>query len=78
MKREDRIKLLEIMLKIRKEQKDIVKCAGGFCKNCNEDIQALEETIQDLKKLNEIENMCNRDIDFLKSNIELLRIKELK
>ena len=55
MSREERIKVLEIMLRIRTEQKDIVECAGGFCKNCNEDIEALEETIQDLKKLDKIE-----------------------
>ena len=78
MNREERIKVLEIMLRIRKEQKDIVECAGGFCKNCNEDIQALQETIEDLKKLDEIEKECNKEIRLQKENEELKRQENIR
>jgi len=51
------IKQLEEMLKVRKEQKKIIECAGGTCVNCNPDIQALQNAIDGLKK---IENVANK------------------
>lgn len=38
---EETIKQLKLMLKVRKEQKEIIECAGGSCMNCNPDIKAL-------------------------------------
>ena len=42
---EETIKQLKLMLKVRKEQKDIIECAGGSCINCDPDIKALTESI---------------------------------
>lgn len=53
---EQTIKQLEQMLKVRKEQKEIIECAGGTCINCNPDIQALQNAIDGLKKIEEVEN----------------------
>ncbi len=39
------IKQLELILKVRKEQKEIIECAGGWCVNCDPDIKALTESI---------------------------------
>lgn len=42
---EETIKQLELILKVRKEQKEIIECAGGSCINCDPDIRALTESI---------------------------------
>ena len=49
------IKILEEMLKTRKEQKEIIECAGGYCGNCNQDIKVLENAIQTIKAYKELE-----------------------
>lgn len=46
---EETIKQLELILKVRKEQKEIIECAGGWCVNCDPDIKALTESIYILK-----------------------------
>lgn len=43
---EETIKQLKLMLKVRKEQKEIIECAGGSCMNCNPDIKALSKSIE--------------------------------
>lgn len=43
---EEYINQLKVMLKVRKEQKEIIECSGGSCCNCNPDIQALEQAIE--------------------------------
>ena len=43
---EETIKQLELMLKVRKEQKEIIECAGGSCMNCDPDIKALSKSIE--------------------------------
>ena len=43
---EETIKQLKLMLKVRKEQKEIIECAGGTCMNCDPDIKALSESIE--------------------------------
>ena len=43
---EETKKQLELILKIRKEQKEIIECAGGTCVNCDPDIKALSESIE--------------------------------
>lgn len=43
---EETKKQLELILKVRKEQKEIIECAGGSCMNCNPDIKALTESIE--------------------------------
>lgn len=51
---EETIKQLELILKVRKEQKEIIECAGGWCLNCDPDIKALTESIsllEDYKKV---------------------------
>lgn len=42
---EETKKQLELILKVRKEQKEIIECAGGSCMNCDPDIRALTESI---------------------------------
>ena len=43
---EEIIKQLELILKVRKEQREIIECAGGSCMNCDPDIKALTESIK--------------------------------
>lgn len=42
---EETKKQLELILKVRKEQKEIIECARGSCINCDPDIKALTESI---------------------------------
>ena len=46
---EETKKQLELILKVRKEQKEIIECAGGWCVKCDPDIKALTESIYILK-----------------------------
>ena len=61
---EETIKQLELILKARKEHKEIIECAGGWCVNCDSDIKALTESIyilkdykKVLKEVKRLENM---------------------
>lgn len=77
---EDIIKQLEVMLKIRKEQKEVVECAGGFCVNCEPDIDALTYSIMILsryKRMQEINEQHALEIDNLLKTNELLQIRLL-
>ena len=60
---EDTKKQLELMLKVRKEQKEIIECAGGSCMNCDPDIKALSRSIEILSDYKRV----------LKENEELKR-----
>lgn len=51
---EETIKQLKLMLKVRKEQKEIIECAGGSCINCDPDIKALSESIDILSEYKKI------------------------
>lgn len=62
---EETIKQLKLMLKVRKEQKEIIECAGGSCINCDPDIKALSESIHILSDYKRV----------LKENEELLQEK---
>ena len=57
---EDTKKQLELMLKVRKEQKEIIECAGGSCMNCDTDIKALSKSIEILSDYKRVlkENEC--------------------
>ena len=57
---EDTKKQLELMLKVRKEQKEILECAGGSCMNCDPDIKALSRSIEILSDYKRVlkENEC--------------------
>ena len=73
---EETIKQLKLMLKVRKEQKEIIECAGGSCMNCNPDIKALSESIDilsDYKRvLKENELLRQQNISY-KNNIHELK-----
>lgn len=73
---EETIKQLKLMLKVRKEQKEIIECAGGSCMNCNPDIKALSESIDilsDYKRvLKENELLRQQNISY-KNNINELK-----
>ena len=66
---EETIKQLKLILKVRKEQKEIIECAGGSCMNCNPDIQALTKSIDILSdykrvlKENEEQKACIHILD---------------
>lgn len=65
---EETIKQLKLMLKVRKEQKEIIECAGGSCMNCDPDIKALSksiDTLSDYKRVLKINKVL------LKENKEL-------
>ena len=66
---EEIIKQLELILKVRKEQKEIIECAGGSCINCDPDIKALSKSIEilsDYKRvLKENEKLKNKLLDTL-------------
>ncbi len=64
---EEIIKQLKLMLKVRKQQKEIIECAGGSCINCDPDIRALTESIDILSDYKRI----------LKENEELKQEREL-
>lgn len=80
---EETIKQLKLMLKVRKEQKDIIECAGGSCINCDPDIKALTESIDILSdykralKINEVllkenEELKDKYATFVKMSCEIV------
>ena len=62
---EETKKQLELILKVRKEQKEIIECAGVSCMNCDPDIKALSKSIEILSDYKRV----------LKENEELLEVK---
>jgi hypothetical protein len=83
---EETKKQLELILKVRKEQKEIIECAGGSCINCNPDIKALTNSIDilsDYKRvLKENEELkadnyeLNNRISDLLDNIPVQEVKD--
>lgn len=76
---EETIKQLELILKARKEHKEIIECAGGWCINCDPDIKALTESIyilkdykKVLKEVKRLENMYEAE-----HQIHLVRNEQL-
>ena len=63
---EETKKQLELILKVRKEQKEIIECAGGSCMNCDPDIKALSKSIEILSDYKRV----------LKENEKLKKYKE--
>ena len=67
---EEIIKQLELILKVRKEQKEIIECAGGSCMNCNPDIKALSESIDilsDYKRVLKENEILKKKIDLMEN-----------
>lgn len=67
---EETKKQLELILKVRKEQKDIIECAGGSCMNCDPDIKALAESIEilsDYKRVLKENEKKNKIIDLMEN-----------
>lgn len=81
---EETIKQLKLMLKVRKEQKEIIECAGGSCINCDPDIKALSESIDilsDYKRVlekNEVLLKENEKKDELIEKMKKYLLKENK
>lgn len=76
---EETIKQLELMLKVRKEQKEIIECTGGSCMNCNPDIRALTESIDilsDYKRVLKENEHKTEKIENQKSELEILNNKQ--
>ena len=63
---EETKKQLELILKVRKEHKEIIECIGGSCMNCDPDIKALVKSIEILSDYKRV----------LKENEELKKYKE--
>lgn len=75
---EETIKQLKLMLKVRKEQKEIIECAGGSCINCDPDIKALSESIHilsDYKRVLKENEELNKNYNSLIDKI-ILKIDE--
>lgn len=75
---EETIKQLKLMLKVRKQQKEIIECAGGSCMNCNPDIKALSESIDILseyKKILKENEQLSTEVNSLKKENEELKYK---
>ena len=69
---EETIKQLKLMLKVRKEQKEIIECAGGSCMNCNPDIKALSKSIDilsDYKRVLKENNRLEEQVEYDKTHI---------
>lgn len=88
---EEIIKQLELILKVRKEQKEIIECAGGSCINCDPDIKALSKSIEilsDYKRVlkeneelkNDYENLSNSVVvknHYIKNSIPVQKVKDM-
>ena len=70
---EETIKQLKLMLKVRKEQKEIIECAGGSCMNCNPDIKALSESIDILSDYKRV----LKENEMYKKNSEIMAKENL-
>ena len=79
---EETKKQLELILKVRKEQKEIIECSGGSCMNCDPDIKALAKSIDilsDYKRVlqenkymhNELDKQQTKINKYAKENEEL-------
>ncbi len=77
---EEAIKQLKLILKVRKEQKEIIECAGGSCMNCNPDIQALTKSIDilsDYKRVLEMNKILLKENEQLKNDIKNMYNEEV-
>lgn len=75
---EETLKQLKLILKIRKEQKEIIECAGGSCINCNPDIEALTNSIdilsdykRVLKENEELKAKYDKDTHTLQNQLDI-------
>ena len=78
---EEIIKQLELILKVRKEQKEIIECAGGSCMNCGPDIKALTESIKivsDYKRVLKENELLRKDIEGWKKYCEEINEEQTK
>ena len=76
---EEIIKQLELILKVRKEQKEIIECAGGSCMNCDPDIKALTESIKivsDYKRVLKENEHKTEKIENQKAELAILNEKQ--
>lgn len=74
---EETKKQLELILKVRKEQKEIIECAGGSCMNCDPDIKALSKSIEILLDYKRVLKE-NEELKIIKSAIQTLQINSLE
>ena len=83
---ETTIKQLELILKARREHKEIIECVGGSCMNCDPDIKALVKSIDilsDYKRVlqeneymhNELDKQQTKINKYAKENEELKETK---
>ena len=75
---EETKKQLELILKARKEHKEIIECAGGWCVNCDPDIKALTESIslledykRVLKENEELKEKWDKDTHILQNYLDV-------
>lgn len=84
---EETKKQLELILKVRKEQKEIIECSGGSCMNCDPDIKALTESIEILsdykrvlkenEELKRLHIQDNKHLDFImEHSIPVQKVKD--
>ena len=84
---EETKKQLELILKVRKEQKEIIECAGGSCMNCDPDIKALSKSIEilsdykrvlkDNEEFKRLHIQDNKHLDFImQHSISVQKVKD--
>lgn len=72
---EETKKQLELILKVRKEQKEIIECAGGSCINCDPDIKALTESIDILSNY---KRALKENEELKKSKITYEKVRDIQ
>ena len=72
---EEIIKQLELILKVRKEQKEIIECAGGSCINCDPDIKALSKSIEILL---DYKRVLKENEELKKSKITYEKVRDIQ
>lgn len=71
---EEAKKQLQIIRKIRREQKEIIEEAGGVCVNCDEDIMSIDIILIELERLQKE----NEELKVIKSLIQTLELNQAK
>ena len=77
---ETTIKQLELILKARREHKEIIECVGGSCMNCDPDIKALVKSIDilsDYKRVLEMNKILLKENEQLKNDIKNMYNEEV-
>lgn len=77
MTNKEAIEQVKTILKVRKEQKEIIECSSGNCINCNSDIEALEKVLNLIERQQqEIENSVPKEA--IRKKMNALKQEQIK